>query len=143
MKHRHRARRLALQALCCLDAQGDEGLDLALRFIREGREGLEVVTLAERMTRESWTARERADRLVAGHATHWDVPRMPVVDRSILRLACWELAAGEAPPKVVIHEAVRLAREFSTAESPRFINGVLDAIVRDLTPKTPSTTQND
>ncbi len=142
MKHRHRARRLALQALSCLDAQGDDAMDLALGFIREGRESIEVLDIAERMTRGAWTARRQADRLVAAHSTHWDVPRMPVVDRSILRLACWELAAGDAPPKVVIHEAVRLAREFSTTESPRFINGVLDAIVRDRSGEAPPTTQD-
>ena len=143
MKHRHRARRLALQALCCLDAQGDDAMDLALAFVREGRESLDVIAIAERMTRDAWAARDRADQRMATHSTHWDVPRMPVVDRSILRLACWELAAGDAPPKVVINEAVRLAKEFSTAESPRFINGVLDAIVRDHPDKTPPTPQDD
>ncbi|NLF29278.1 MAG: transcription antitermination factor NusB [Planctomycetes bacterium] len=142
MKHRHRARRLALQTLCCLDAQGEDAMDLAVTFIREGRESLDVMAIAERMAREAWAARDQADRLVAAHSPRWDVPRMPVVDRGILRLACWELAAGDAPPKVVLNEAIRLAQEFSTAESPRFINGVLDAIARDLAPQTPPTPQH-
>ena len=54
------------------------------------------------------------------------------MDRNILRLATYELRFDKAPPKVVITEALRLAREFSTAESPRFVNGILDAVVREL-----------
>jgi len=132
VKYRHRARRLALQALCCLDAQGDDAMDLALAFIREGRDGPDVLALAEQMTRQAWAHREQADGRLAERSERWDVSRMPVVDRNILRLAVWELAAAHAPTKVVINEALRLAKEFSTAQSPRFINGILDTIARDL-----------
>jgi N utilization substance protein B len=55
-----------------------------------------------------------------------------MVDRNILRLGVYELRKGSAPFKVVISEALRLAREFSSAESPRFINGVLDAVAKEL-----------
>ncbi len=130
MKHRHRARRLALQALCCLDAQGDEAMELALGFIRDSNDPVEVVELAERMTVRAWAHRPYADQAISKRSQHWIITRMPVVDRNILRLAAWELVSGNAPPKVVINEAVRLAKEFSTAESPRFINGVLDALAK-------------
>ena len=55
-----------------------------------------------------------------------------MVDRGILRLAVHELRAEPVPPKVVITEALKLAREFSTGESPRFINGVLDSVMQEL-----------
>ncbi len=57
---------------------------------------------------------------------------MSLVDRNILRLALWELRAGRTRKKVVMAEAIRLAKEFATAESARFVNGVLDAAARRL-----------
>jgi N utilization substance protein B len=54
------------------------------------------------------------------------------VDRSILRLAVWELTSGQTPPKVVIDEAIELAKSFSTEQSPAFVNGVLDAVLKEV-----------
>jgi len=91
--------------------------------------------------------REFASRLVAGtvanldeiddrirdRAENWRISRMAVVDRNILRLAVYEfLHEGETPKTVVINEALEIARRFSTFEATQFINGILDAIKRDL-----------
>ena len=121
-----------MQGLCCLDVQGAGALELVLEFIRQGREAPQTIAEAERMLLSAYAVRDRADALLAGQSTHWDVARMALVDRNVLRLAVWELMARHAPRKVVISEAVRLAKEFSTAESGRFINGVLDAASRRL-----------
>ena len=118
MNPRHRARRLALQGLCCLDVQGEHVMDLLEEFLRDSREQPRAIAAA--------------DELLARHARHWELPRLALVDRNILRLAAHEMRSGAAPPKVVITEAIRLAREFSTAESPRFVNGVLDAVAREI-----------
>jgi N utilization substance protein B len=56
---------------------------------------------------------------------------MPAVDRAILRLGIWELANTPTPPAVVIDEAIELAREFSTSDSPKFVNGVLDKVLKE------------
>lgn len=73
------------------------------------------------------------DQLIEAHATNWRLDRIAVVDRQILRLATWELRHDEGtPPAVVIDEAVELARSFGGDESPRFVNGVLDAIRRSM-----------
>jgi N utilization substance protein B len=72
------------------------------------------------------------DGLIAKLARNWSVKRMPVIDRNILRIGAFELLSEDAPPRsVVINEAIELAKRFSTAESGRFINGVLDRIGRD------------
>lgn len=131
MKPYHRARRMALQALCCLDSQGEHAMDLAQRFIRESREGLDAQDLAHQLLDAAWRRREASDQRIARHSHRWGVSRMPLVDRNILRLAVAELDGKAAPPAVIIREAIRLAREFSTSESPRFVNGVLDAIAKD------------
>ena len=132
MPSRHRARRLSLQGLCCLDAQGPKGAELVHEFIDDSREGEEVIEAAHVLVKAAYEDRAECDRLLARHARHWDLSRLALVDRNILRLAAYELRFDKAPPKVVITEAIRLAREFSTAESPRFVNGVLDAIAKEL-----------
>ena len=126
----HRARRLALQGLCCLDVQGEAALDVALGFVRESRETPATVAEAESVLLATFAARAQADALMEGQSRHWNVTRMALVDRNILRLALWELLTNRAGKKVVITEALRLAKEFSSAESARFVNGVLDAAAK-------------
>ena len=73
------------------------------------------------------------DRLLAARAQNWRVERMAVIDRLILRLAVYELLAEpETPARVVLNEALELARTFSGDESVAFVNGVLDAVRKDL-----------
>jgi N utilization substance protein B len=105
-------------------------METAAAFVTQSREDPETAAEAEAMMRAAFEVRDRCDALLAGQSQHWDVQRMALVDRNILRLALWELLSASAPRKVVITEALRLAKEFSTAESARFINGVLDAASR-------------
>ena len=72
------------------------------------------------------------DELVGQHARNWRVARMAAVDRNVLRLGAYELRETETPVAVVIDEAVGLARRFGSDTSPGFVNGVLDAIAREL-----------
>lgn len=89
-----------------------------------------AVTLVEGVD----TRIERLDELLAEHAVGWTLERMPPVDRNILRLGAYELLfADEVPDPVAISEAVRLARELSTDESPSFVNGLLASLL-DLKP---------
>jgi N utilization substance protein B len=75
------------------------------------------------------------DELVSGHSSSWAIDRMPAVDRAILRIATYELISElDVPVAVVIDEAVELAKEYSTEESPRFVNGVLAAIAATVRP---------
>ncbi len=76
---------------------------------------------------------EEIDPLLAAHAEHWRLPRMAIVDRLILRLAVFEfLHSRDIPRKVVINEALELARTFSTDDAIKFVNGILDGVRRDL-----------
>jgi transcription antitermination factor NusB len=70
------------------------------------------------------------DALIAGYSEHWEIDRMPAIDRSILRLASYELLhRDDIPPKVAINEAVELAHKYSTVDSGKFINGILDKLM--------------
>jgi N utilization substance protein B len=70
--------------------------------------------------------------LIVKHAENWRLERMAILDRAILRLAMHELRSSDTPPKVVINEAVDLAKKFSSAESGAFVNGILDAFRKTL-----------
>jgi len=72
------------------------------------------------------------DRWIADAAEHWRLERVGVVERNLLRLALAELAEGATPPRVVIDEAVKLAHWFAGWKAPAFVNGVLDAVAREL-----------
>ncbi len=72
------------------------------------------------------------DRRIAEKSAHWKLQRMPVVDRNILRLGIYEMSRQDMPPAVVIDEALELARQFSGEESVAFINGVLDAVHKEM-----------
>ncbi len=129
---RHRARRLALQGLCCLDVQGERAAKQVYAFVQDSEEEPATLGMARDLLRDSLAARQECDGLLKRHARHWDLGRLALVDRNILRLAVHELRQRELSHKIIISEALRLAQEFSTAESPRFINGVLDAIAKEL-----------
>jgi N utilization substance protein B len=75
---------------------------------------------------------EELDEILGAHARNWRVSRMTVVDRNVLRLAVYELRDSEIPVAVVIDEAVELARRFGADSSPAFVNGVLDAVAREV-----------
>ncbi len=72
------------------------------------------------------------DQLISKHAEHWRLERMPAVDRNILRLAVHEMLHCGTPAPVAIDEALELARRFSNEESVQFVNGVLDAVHREM-----------
>lgn len=75
-----------------------------------------------------WKRRKQLDKKIAGAAPNWPVDKLNRIDLSILRLAVYELSQGETPPKVVIDEAVELAKEYGSENSSSFINGVLGTI---------------
>jgi transcription antitermination factor NusB len=127
------ARRVALQALYQIDVQGAGFIDEGLReFANETTEDPKVREISQEMAQKAWKFHETADLWLGRLAEKWPVYRMATVDRNILRLAIWELVnVPLTPPKVVLDEAINLAKEFSTADSASFINGVLDAVLKE------------
>ena len=89
----------------------------------------EVRAFADHLVRGTLEHAQEIDRLIAACANNWDIARMAVVDRNILRMGVYELLhADDAPPKVCLNEAVELAKRFGDEESSRFVNGILDTI---------------
>jgi N utilization substance protein B len=135
MAARHRSRKRALQVLFEWDMRG-ESVDRAIAhfyetlYSEESEKAPPPDAFMEQLARGAAEHAAQIDRRIEAKSEHWRLPRMPVVDRNILRLAIYELDQQAVPAAVVIDEALELARQFSSDESPAFINGVLDAIRR-------------
>jgi N utilization substance protein B len=90
---------------------------------------------AEQLARGTVAHLDRIDQMIAAAATHWPMARIAAVDRNIMRVGVFELLAElHTPAAVVLDEAVEMAKRFGEADSPAFVNGVLDAIRRQLRP---------
>jgi N utilization substance protein B len=128
---RRKTRELAMQVLFLWDSSGSNDSQLAGQVVDDGTDDDAMRRESLEMASGAWNAREVADRWVERLAPQWPPRRQPPVDRSLLRLAIWEMTATQTPPKVAIDEAIELAKEFSTAHSAAFINGVLDAALKE------------
>ena len=129
MDRRTRARELAMQGLYQLDVQGEDLLEFLDEFFIENESDDSVRKLASLWTKGTWENLGQCDELITASTIKWQLSRLSPVDKSILRLAVYQLRfCPDIPPKVVINEAIELAKKFSTDKSPPFVNGVLDAV---------------
>jgi transcription antitermination protein NusB len=128
-----RARARALQALYAWDLRSNEVRQLD-RIATQIWDDLIVPpderALAMGIVRTLQQNATVLDRELADVTTNWRLERLGVIDRCVLRLAAAELHRGDTPPRVVIHEAVRLAERYGSVQSAKFVNGVLDALAR-------------
>lgn len=132
MRKRTRAREFALQILYRLDI-GDEEYESVLEnfWLEYGREdvGTELKDFTTALVKGAVTNRRAIDKKISGHATNWQLERMAVIDRNILRMGCFELLfCKDIPPKVSINEAVELAKKYSEPEAGKFVNAILDKV---------------
>ena len=134
MSSRRRSRQRALQILYLWDARRqpvNEAID-AYYDTLYSEESPERDPFVADLVRGAVEHMAEVDDHITRHAEHWRMERMPAVDRNILRLAVYEMSRGGTPPAVSIDEALELARRFSNEESVQFVNGVLDAVHREL-----------
>jgi N utilization substance protein B len=132
-RRRHEAREAALQALYLCEVGGvPPGLGLETYFEIHGEHlAASSREFARRLVTGSLSEHDALDALVASHSHRWRPERMALLDRLILRLAAWELRhEPDVPPAVVIDEALELARTFSGDDAVRFVNGVLDGMMK-------------
>lgn len=138
LARRREIRRLAFQALFQLDARAEtESEELRAMLVdvaSESAPGLSAadVGAALDLAQNAYRRRREADAAVSDLAPTWPAQRQPAVDRAILRLAFHEMTSAGVEPKVVVNEAVELAKRYSTERSPAFVNGVADALARRL-----------
>ena len=126
---RSRAREAALKVLYQLDITRDppeQGLKI---FFRHHHVAADSKPFISALVQGTAGRLPQIDALLSKHAVNWSLARMAIVDRNVLRLGVFELLFGEeTPPKVVINEAVEMAKRFGSPDSGKFVNGVLDSI---------------
>jgi transcription antitermination protein NusB len=140
MGSRRKARECALQMLFAADVAETPPEEVVRTYWAElGEADLEVPArdFATRLAAGTLSRLDALDERIRSRAEHWRITRMAVVDRNILRLAVYEFLYEPTPRTVAINEALEIARRFSTYEATQFINGILDAIKRDLDEQQP------
>ena len=142
MGSRRKARECALQMLFAADVGGEQArLDELVRDywteLSEAEAEPAAREFATRLALGTLAHVAEIDERIRSRAEHWRISRMAVVDRNVLRLAVYEFLYEQTPRTVAINEALEVARRFSTFEATQFINGILDAIKRDLDQERP------
>ena len=140
MGSRRKARECALQMLFAADVAEMPAAEVVRSYWAElGETDLDATAreFATRLASRTLSNLELLDERIRSRAEHWRISRMALVDRNLLRLAVYEFLHEPTPRTVIINEALEIARRFSTWEATQFVNGILDAIKRDLDQESP------
>jgi N utilization substance protein B len=130
---RRKSRELAMQMLFQMDVGKQTPEQVQKSFWKAREEAIDNDTrgFAEDLFRVATAREEEIDALIEQHSAHWRIPRMPAVDRNLLRLAVAELTGFPGTPvPIVINESLEIAKRYSAPESLGFLNGILDAIAK-------------
>jgi N utilization substance protein B len=125
-----------MQMLFQWDMSRQEPAKLEGKFWRTAKAADSTRVFANQLFEGAAKDADELDALIVQHAKNWRLERMAIIDRAVLRLAIFELRAGETPPKVILNEAVDLAKKFSSEDAGAFVNGILDAVREALVKKT-------
>ena len=129
MRNRTIARELALQALYQLDLRGDDIIGEIDTFCKKSTEKHDIYQFAIALVNGCRSHLKEIDEKISSVTEHWELRRMAIIDKNILRLGVYELLyRSDIPPKVSINEAIELAKKFSTKNSGTFVNGILDKV---------------
>jgi N utilization substance protein B len=127
MSLRRKSREYALQMLFQWEMGKQDPSRIENGFWANARAQKSTREFANQLFENAAARAAELDPIISTHAKNWRIERMPAIDRAILRLAITELCTMGTPPKVVLNEAVELAKKFSTEEAASFVNGILDA----------------
>jgi N utilization substance protein B len=126
---RSRAREIALQALFQEDLNPQNSLENLGAFLAARLQDDASREFAKGLVLGVKRNEAELDALLSKKAEHWSVGRMPATDRNLLRMGAFEIRYSDTPHRVAINEAVELAKRYGTAQSPQFINGILDKLI--------------
>jgi N utilization substance protein B len=128
-----------MQMLFQWDMSRQDPAKLESKFWRTAKAADITRTFANKLFEGAAKYADELDALIVQHAQNWRLERMAIIDRAVLRLAIYELRTRETPAKVVLNEAVDLAKKFSSEDAGAFVNGILDAVNKTLVEKADGT----
>ena len=131
MSSRREVRERVMQALYAYEQGGGSPEHIIKHIIRPGLEDDETsLRFSQRLFLRAIDGEEEANEIIRSHADNWEFSRIALIDRLLLRMAiCEMLSFPDIPPKVSINESIEIAKKFSTENSGKFINGILDAVL--------------
>ena len=121
-----------MQALCQWDVQRDESTGMLREFMAARKASQQVAERAAVLIQGFWERRQAVDDRIAAASERWELSRISPVERNVMRVAVVELLKGEVPPNVALDEAIDIGREYGGEDAPRFINGILDVVLKRL-----------
>ena len=124
-----------MQMLFQWDMSEQEPAKLEAKFWRAAKAADSTRAFANRLFEGAVKDTSAIDELIVKQAENWRLERLAVIDRAILRLAIYEMRSTDTPPKVILNEAVELAKKFSSEEAASFVNGILDAVRKSIVAK--------
>jgi len=131
MRSRSKAREIALCLLYQIEITKAEAKQTLQTYFELSPHKQEIVDFCSQLVEGTLKQQAFIDELIKKHIENWDLKRLAVIDRNILRMACFELMCiDDIPPKVSINEAIELAKRFGDIDSPRFVNGIVDKIYK-------------
>jgi N utilization substance protein B len=128
-----------MQMLFQWDMSRQDPANLEAKFWRTAKAADNTRAFANKLFEGAAKYADELDALIVQHAQNWRLERMAIIDRAVLRLAIYELRIAETPPKVILNEAVDLAKKFSSENAGAFVNGILDAVNKTLVEKSAGT----
>jgi len=129
---RSKGREFAMQMLFQWDMSEQDPRKLEIKFWRNAKAAENTKAFANRLFEGAAKEAAALDETITKHAENWKIERLSAIDRAIVRLGIYELRSTDTPPKVVMNEAVDLAKKFSSEDAGSFVNGILDAVYKSL-----------
>lgn len=131
MGSRHASRKLAMQCLYQFQTRLEKDNSFVDSFIEDSSYDQKTQVWAADLVKGAFDYIDKADKFIEKYAIGWKLERIDFVDLSILRLAFYEFSSEQTPNTVVVNEAIELAKEFSSPDSPKFINGILGKYIKE------------
>jgi N utilization substance protein B len=131
MSRRHTGRKLAMQILYQFDMRPTDIEVILLDFKKDKTYEKETMDFALELAAGAWEHVAESDVLISEYAKGWEIGRINLLDKSLLRLAFFEILKTKTPESVIINEVLELSKSFSTDESPKFINGILGGYIKE------------
>jgi N utilization substance protein B len=129
MASRRRAREVALQALFQEDLNPRDSKDQLAPFVEARLQGKQLREFATSLVLGVLRNQAELDALLESKANNWSLARMAATDRTVLRLAAYEIRYADTPDRVAVNEAIELAKRFGSKQSSQFVNGILDKLL--------------
>ena len=131
MGKRRTGRKIAMQILYQVEVQKSSVEDVLRLYFKAHSFHPETVSWSSTLSKNTWVNVDKCDEWIKKYAIDWEFSRINPLDKSLLRLAFYELCFTETPSTVVLNEAIELAKRYSTDDSSKFINGILGSYVKD------------